>query len=69
MSDLKDRIRAAMGTKTAEAVARESGLRGITIRRLATGATKTAPRLDTLEAVALALGVRPAWLAGWDDAE
>ena len=56
-----------MGTRTAEDVARESGVRGITVRRLVTGAVKTAPRLDTLEAIALALEVRPAWLAGWDD--
>lgn len=56
-----------MGSRTAEEVARDSGLRGITVRRIVAGQVKTAPRLDTVEAMAQALGVTPAFLAGWDD--
>lgn len=66
---LGERVRQALGSRSPESVARESGMRAQTIRRLLDGAVKTAPRLDTIEELARATERDPAWLAGWGDGE
>lgn len=61
------RLREALGDESPETVARRAKVNGRTVRNWRDGAVKTAPRMDTVEAVASATSRTPAWLAGWDD--
>ena len=63
------RLREALGGESPETVARRAGVHGRTVRNWRDGAVKTAPRMDTVEAVATATHRAPAWLAGWDDGD
>lgn len=60
---LADRLRAAIGGRPVDQVAREAGIDRQTLRGLLRGEYKRGPYCDTLEAIAKATGVRASWLA------
>lgn len=50
-----------------ERLAEEAGVSLSTLHELRRGERKAGPRTDTIEALAKPLGVKPAWLAGWEE--
>lgn len=66
MTDIKDKLQEAMslrGMKASE-LARRSGLNKGIISRYLRGKAK--PKPDSVDALAIALGVSPTWLLGYD---
>lgn len=61
--DFSSRLRAAIGDASLHRVARDAGIDRKTIRILLRGQRKLRGHVDTIEAIAKAVGVSPGWLA------
>ena len=65
---ISNRIRAAMRGRTLRSVATSAGVSLSTLEKLLSGRDgKSGPTLDTVERLAEALDVDPAFLAGWEE--
>ena len=67
MDEISDRLREAIRSAPT-ALAGVARVHRSTVYRLLAGSAKTGPRTSTIEAVAVALGVRRSWLA-WGEGE
>ena len=61
--DFSTRLRDAIGTRSLHHVERISGVNRKTVRVLLRGDRKLRGHVDTIEAIAKAVGVSPGWLA------
>lgn len=61
--DIGARVRLAARGRSMASIARQAGVTERTLQHIAAGSLKAGTRVDTLEAVARALGVAPGWLA------